>query len=757
MDRQTAEKKRVEKTPVALLPDTISLPLEIRVHGRGGQGGVTCAKLIAATYAQLGLNVQTFGDYGAERSGAPIRAFTRVDRSAIRNRNKVYQPDHLLVLDTGLLGPMLLDGVSDGASLLINSGEVPETLQAAYPQYRLAVVDATSIAREFGIGTSAVVIINTTIVGAYAAFMGLPMEAVQRAFDFFNLQDDFDAAVAASEALSIYEADGERTQNLKKTDRESVLPPVLPLTEHLHDISAALKTGSWATQLPSYQEYAAPCSIACPAGNDVVGFIQALKEKGVVEAAEVLMRTQPLPGVCGRVCPAPCMKACNRDFFDGAVNIRSLERWIADNQTGEIKAEKDVTPYKFAVIGSGPAGLSCAFHLAVRGQKVTLYEKSDKLGGVLRNGIPAYRLPEDVLERDIARIIELGVKAACSAGVEEKDLQRLIEDYDGVIVCKGLGAPLAMKQAGEELEGVEQGLAYLAACKEEPVKLEGTVVVVGGGNTAIDCARTALRCGASSVKLVYRRSREEMPAITEEIEDAVREGVQILTLRQPVAFVGEDRLSGLVLAEVKLGDPDEDGRRRPIVTDREVELSCTTVILALGQRKTLDLLPQDLTLKENQAFKDGDPLNLWYAGDCLTGDGTVAHAIGNGRRTALEALAFTRGEKVPQEKEFTSTVAPAHIRFSHFPVVPPQKDRHSVAGSMKNHFDEVNLGLPGPGEAERCFSCGRCTLCDTCMVYCPDGIIFRAEKGYVIDRDYCKGCGICVAECPRRAMKMSDR
>lgn len=757
MDQRTAPKDHQQTVASDLLPKGISLPLEIRVHGRGGQGGVTCAKLIAATYAQLDLNVQTFGDYGAERTGAPIRAYTRVDRISIKNRNKVYWPDHLLVLDTGLLGPSLLDGVSEGASLLVNSSEDPVLLQENYSQYRLAAVDATSIAREYGIGTSAVVIINTTIVGAYAAFMGLPMEAVQRAFEFFNLGDDFDAAVAASQAVTIFEGSNQRLEKQTETPTTTQPPKVLPLTEHLQDIPTALKTGAWSTQTPCYQEYAAPCTLACPAGNDVVGFIHALKEQGVVAAAELLMKTQALPSVCGRVCPAPCMKACNRDFYDGPVNIRSLERWIADNDTTQLLPLQDDSPLSFAVTGSGPAGLSAAFHLSMLGQKVYLYEKEDSLGGVLRTGIPEYRLPEDVLNRDIDRILALGVKPLCSSPVTKENISGLLKQYDGVIVCKGLGMAFALDAAGSQLEGVLQGLDFLKANKQAKMQLSGTVLVIGGGNTAIDCARSALRSGATSVKLIYRRSRAEMPAISEEVEEAMREGVQILTQRQPLAFIGDSTIKGVLLAEVDLGSPDEDGRRSPQVSERTVECTCDTVLLALGQERTLDLFPENMEIKDNRAYIDKIPHNLWFAGDCLTGDGTVAHAVGNGRTTALEALAACRNSEAQEEKKYKSMVAPAHIRFSHFPIIPPHQDRHRPSTSWHNNFNEVNLGLPGPGEAERCFSCGRCTICDTCLVYCPDGIIFRDGKRYRIDQEYCKGCGICVAECPRRAMEMIDK
>ncbi len=581
------------------IPDTLSLPLEIRVHGRGGQGGVTCAKLIAATYAQIELFVQTFGDYGAERSGAPVRAFTRVDREVIKNRNKVYRPDHLLILDPSLLGPGILEGVRAGASILINSNEPPDLLQKQFPLYRFAVIDATGIAREHGIGTSAVVIINTTIVGAYATFMGLPADALERSYTAFGLAGDLDAARAASEAVHIFEPVEKTSPPAHNKEPESTPATVLPMTEHHRDIPSSLMTGAWSSQTPCYQEYAAPCSVACPAGNDVVGFIQAVKDNGPEAAAKILLETQPLPSVCGRVCPAPCMTACNRIFLDGAVNIRSLERWIADQEYPQPLPKQDNDAKSFAVIGGGPAGLSCAYHLAILGQKVSIYEKEDKLGGVLRSGIPIYRLPGEILDRDIDRILELDIDTLCNSTLNQENLIQLQQEYDGVIICIGLGQPYAIHAAGEQLEGVQQGLDYLAASKKQNVRLNGTVIVVGGGNTAMDCARSALRSGASSVKLVYRRSREEMPAIIEEIEDGCREGVQLLTQRQPVAFVGDKHISGIILAEVEPGPQEKDGRRRPIVTDKTVELSCNTVLLALGQKNNLDILPKNLTINRS--------------------------------------------------------------------------------------------------------------------------------------------------------------
>jgi len=759
MEKQRAEETNPVENPAAEPRETIPMPLEIRVHGRGGQGGVTCAKLIAAVYARTGLYVQTFGDYGAERSGAPVRAFTRVDHVPIKNRNKVYNPDHLLVLDSGLLGPLVLEGVSPGSVLLVNSAASPGSLADQYSSFKLGVIDATAIAREHGIGTSAVVIINTTIVGAYARLLDLPMAAVEQVYTSLGLSGDLAAAHEAYDSLVIM---GPRQLDVADTPAPPAqlsVPPVLPQAEHFLDIPTTLQTGTWSSQTPSYQEYEAPCNRACPAGNDVVGFIQTLKSDGPEAAAEVLLKTQPLPSVCGRVCPAPCMTECNRKFLDGAVNIRGLERWISDRAQMRLEKKQRSSWKNFAVIGSGPAGLSAACHLALEGHRVDIFEKMGMAGGVLRYGIPRYRLPDDILQRDVGRILDLGVKLNCNHSLDREGLYKLHQQYDGVIVCNGFGDAYAIGVAGEGLEGVEQGLDYLARSKETVRDFSGTVIVVGGGNTAIDCARSALRCGASSVKLIYRRSREEMPAISEEVEDACREGVQILARRQPIAFVGETDIRSVVLAEVDPGPAEEDGRRAPVISERTVNLDCSAVLLALGQDKMVKLLPDSWEIRGERAWQGKTPLNVWFAGDCLTGDGTVAHAIGHGRVTAQTALAALDGspEDVSAEKVYKSTVAPAHIRFSHFPVIPPHSDRHRNVSGYRDNFEEMNLGLSGQEEAERCFSCGRCTFCDTCLVYCPDGVIYRTETGYRIDENYCKGCGICVVECPRRAMEMKEK
>jgi NADPH-dependent glutamate synthase beta subunit-like oxidoreductase/Pyruvate/2-oxoacid:ferredoxin oxidoreductase delta subunit len=396
--------------------------------------------------------------------------------------------------------------------------------------------------------------------------------------------------------------------------------------------------------------------------------------------------------------------------------------------------------------------LSAAFQLGTRGHHATIFEAGPALGGVLRNGIPAFRLPPDALQRDIDRILKLGVQVRCNTRVDKGELARLEKQFDAVIVCVGFGASVGLGAKGEALAGVEQGLAFLDRAKRGTASLKGEVVVVGGGNTAIDCARTALRCGAASVRIVYRRAREEMPAIAEEVHDAEREGVELLTHRQPIEFVGAGTVTAVEFAEVEPGPPDASGRRRPMVTNRKALLPCNKVLLALGQKNELDLLPDGWTVRDGRAWKGEEALPVWFAGDCATGEGTVTHAIGNGRCAALSIL----GEGVV-EANGSKRVAPGQIRFDHFDVVPPRADRQFAPPGLKGNFDEVNLGLANADEALRCFSCGHCTHCDTCLVLCPDGVIVRAADGYRVDGDFCKGCGICVVECPRSAMEMRER
>lgn len=749
-------------SPAARQAGGPALPLEIRVHGRGGQGGVTCAKLLACMFAEQGLHVQTFGDYGSERSGAPVRAFTRVDTARVANRNKVYHPHHLLVLDAALLGDDVLDGAAPGAVLLVNSARGLGVFSEAHRGFRVAAVDATAIARRHGIGSAALVIVNTTLAGAYARAVGIPWDVVERAYRTQELEGDLPAAREAYDAVAVREPEAGAASPAPRP-RAPAPPRVLGIEELTEDFPARLPTGTWRTQMPRYRTHVAPCSAACPAGNDVVGFVQALRSGGAEAAARVLLATQPFPSVCGRVCPAPCMAECNRSAYDGAVNVRALERWIGERAApGVGRAPAAARRRRFAVVGGGPAGLSAAFALGSAGHEVKVLEAGPRLGGVLRTGIPAYRLPHHALDRDLARILALGVDARCGRATDAAAVRELARGHDGVILAAGLPRPGALDVPGRELGGVEDGLAFLDGVKNGCGRpLGGHVVVVGGGNTAVDCARTALRCGAERVTIAYRRGRAEMPAISSEIDEAVAEGVVLLLHRQPVAFKGNGRLASVTLAVVEPGAPDASGRRRPVVTDRTTALACDGLLLAIGQGADMDLVPPGWSVRDGRAFEGegqgATPTNVWLAGDMATGDGTVSHAIGNGRRIAGRALAAAEGAPAPAEEAPgpEERVSPAHVRFSHFEVIPPRPERHAAAAARARSFDEVSRGLDDASEADRCFSCGLCTLCDTCLLSCPEGVVSRSGGGYAVDAAFCKGCGMCVAECPRQAMEMT--
>jgi Pyruvate/2-oxoacid:ferredoxin oxidoreductase delta subunit len=271
----------------------------------------------------------------------------------------------------------------------------------------------------------------------------------------------------------------------------------------------------------------------------------------------------------------------------------------------------------------------------------------------------------------------------------------------------------------------------------------------------MDCARSALRSGASRVTVAYRRTREEMPAIREEVDEALREGVEFLFQRQPVAIHGNGHVQEIELAEVEMGDPDESGRRRPIVTERRTRLACDDVLLAIGQSADAGLLPPEGAIVGGRVRVGSAETNLFVAGDFSTGEGTVAHAIGDGRRAAGRALAAL-GEQATifVRPDRAEAVPISGIHFDHFPLRRAAVEAHVPVATRVRSFVEANQGIADASEAARCFSCGHCTRCDTCLVYCPEGIVDRRGDGYEVDLSFCKGCGICVTECPRAAMEM---
>lgn len=734
---------------------------------------MTLAKLIATSRFLKGQSVQAFGLYAAERSGAPVQAFCRFSDEPITNRNLIYEPDHVVVLDPTLVGPPIVGGLKAGGWILLNSDKTPESFAEAFPRNRIATVDATEIARSHGLGTRSVPIVNTGLAGAVGRILGFPLEEILAALEHLGFGGgNVKAATDAFQAVATREpteqaADGNGQGRSVGFDR---VPGFL---SGAGGELPRVKTGQWASEQPERQQYVPPCNHVCPAGNDVQGFLHALAEERVDDALEILLRTSPLPSTCGRVCPAPCMQSCNRIALDGAVNVRELERFAGDkgNVTLVPAERRDA---RVAIIGSGPAGLTAAYHLALYGYGVTLYEGGSQLGGLLRTGIPEFRLPGEVLDREVGRILDLGVEAVTGVFIDRERLLAVAGSHDAVLVATGLQELRALRLGTGDDDLVVQGIDFLDQVRAGAApRMDGQdIVVVGGGNTAMDAARSAVRLGARSARVVYRRTRNEMPAIREEIEEALEEGVAMDFLTQPVAIQRTAQADGdmgqqqLVCRRMALGEPDASGRRSPVdVPGSEYAVGCHRVILALGQSPDLSVFPEGTEVREGTKLLGLLETPVYAVGDLANNDGTVTAAIGSGRRAALHIHQTLTGEVVVtgEQTRVRSDVQEWHdevikadaLRMHLFERQPATSGPAIGIGHRKSTFDEIHEGLKDPSEARRCLSCGVCNECDLCVTYCPEGVLKRVGHQLVFDYAYCKGCGICVTECPRNVVFMS--
>jgi 2-oxoacid:acceptor oxidoreductase delta subunit (pyruvate/2-ketoisovalerate family) len=448
--------------------------------------------------------------------------------------------------------------------------------------------------------------------------------------------------------------------------------------------------------------------------------------------------------------------------------INALERFVADHaKTISKSPPPKITPTgkSVGIVGSGPAGLTCAYHLALRGHAVTIFEAESELGGLLRYGIPSYRLPKDVLNEEVEDILALGIEARVDSRVEE--LEEVRGNHDAVFVATGFGIGGSIGIPGEDGEGVMEALEFLRRVNSGALSdIQGKVLVIGGGNAAIDAARSALRLGGAPT-IVYRRSRAEMPAYEPEVEEAQKEGVTIRFLTQPVQIIREDgRLALVECVRNKRADLDDSGRRKAVpIEGSNFPMEADAVIVAVGERPDDTLFDTGLlsrSLPEEHAeeanmLSDG----VYAGGDLMSPQRTVAHAIGSGRRTAMQIDRYLGGSgKDPADYITGATVKFDELNLDYFEPKPRVRIPMLSLQERERNFEEICHGLDidaAVNEAKRCFHCGVCISCDNCFIFCPDIAVKKDENGvYAIDYDYCKGCGICVHECPRHAMSINE-
>ena len=524
---------------------------------------------------------------------------------------------------------------------------------------------------------------------------------------------------------------------------------------------------------PKNVEKEPPCRHVCPSGNRIREFLTTIAQaerlgksadQAFEEAWEIYTDTSPFPSVCGRVCPHPCQSECNRKEHDGPVNINQIERGIGDfglQKNLKLKTLSDEKrEEKIAVVGGGPGGFSCAYQLARRGYGVTVFEAADKPGGMLRWGIPRYRLPADIIDGEIQKILDLGVELKCDTRIgTDISLDDLSNQYGAVFVSIGAEKGLKLRVEGEEAENVLSGVEFLNRIHHgETVDVGNDVIVVGGGDTAIDAARICKRLGAN-VTILYRRTIKEMPAIDEEIEETQEEGIKLEYLAAPVGFNTEgSRITSIKCIRMELGEPDDSGRRRPVpIEGSEFEIPASTVIPAISQAPDFTGLESLIEGRDwIKVDEDGKSTKVEgvYAGGDAVNLALVTTAIGQGRRAAEAIDRKLRGEEkvAPGEMPVVKT---DRLRLDHYEKSDPAPAaKLSPEERLKGLETEVAVPLSQEQvivETQRCMSCGYCFDCEKCWLFCQDQAINKPmEKGviYSFKMENCTGCKKCAEECP---------
>ncbi|MBI4744708.1 MAG: FAD-dependent oxidoreductase [Actinobacteria bacterium] len=523
-----------------------------------------------------------------------------------------------------------------------------------------------------------------------------------------------------------------------------------------------------------------PCQGACPILTPVQRYISAIAEERVDDALAINLEVNPFPSICGRICCHPCEDRCRRIKVDEALSIASLKRFAADN--GRVRTEKQKTvkskKHKIAVIGAGPAGLAAANDLALLGYPVTVFEKMPEAGGMLRVGVPKYRLPKDVIQKEVKRIKSLGVEIKTNVEVGKdikiNDLKK--EGYKAILIGVGLALSRSLPIEGVELKGVHLALPFLKAVNfDEKVKPGKKLIVIGGGNVAVDVARSARRLGAKDIKMICLESKDEMPAHCWEVEETLEEKVEIVNSLGPKRIIGKDgKVSGIEFMAVK-SVFDDFGRFNPTFYKNKItKFECDTVIIAIGQMADLSFL-NDPEIKLNErgqlivnknnfsTTKNG----VFACGEVASGPGIAVEAIAAGKKTAISidkylrgedisCLKFERPDSISELPEKTTELVKKYSRQK-MPKIPI-KERLKTFSELEIGFDK-KIAVR---EALRCMSCGagaevnsdKCIACLTCVRVCPYEVPEIKDGFAYMDAEECQACGICASECPASAIEI---
>ena len=523
--------------------------------------------------------------------------------------------------------------------------------------------------------------------------------------------------------------------------------------------SLANLTGAWRTSRPVYVDRLPPCNHACPAGENIQGWLYHA-ESGDYEAAwRTLTTDNPMPAVMGRVCYHPCETACNRAKIDEAVGINSVERFLGDmaiRHGWRFAPPISESGKRVLVVGAGPSGLSAAYHLRRLGHAVEIHEAGPFAGGMMRFGIPKYRLPREVLDAEIERILDAGVTLKLNAKVDRIVDSMREGKFDAAFLAVGAHiGKRAYIPAGSAAK-ILDAVSLLRSMEGEDKPLLGRrVVVYGGGNTALDAARTAKRLGAEEAIIVYRRTRERMPAHDFEVEEALQEGIMMKWL-STIKRMDEGRLTVEKMRLDEKGFPQPTGEFETLETD--------SLVLALGQDVDLSLLDGVPGLEIKDGVVQVGPnmmtghAGIFAGGDMVPSERTVTVAVGHGKKAARNIDAWLRGDMLAA-KSAREIASYDKLNTWYYADAPKTVRPTLEIARRQNTFEEVQGGLDETNalyEARRCLSCGNCFECDNCYGVCPDNAVIKLGPGnrFKFNYDYCKGCGVCAAECPCGAIAM---